>query len=220
MDDYEQKSLPFKIYDAPNFTEDDLRNNIDLSTIPTLFFTPFSVNIFTDASKQQNSDYSAIGAVLSFTDQEWKTSIFRSSVIYLTRATMLQAETYAIRYGIVLASSYYPNIHTVNLFSDSLQSILRLRDYLKFSNLKERLPFIIAGDVAIGETLKTIIDSKLNVSLYHFKAHTNDSAYIHSQFKIQNAMYINLYDIFNCNGLINLVHNDVVMAARNLFNQI
>lgn len=141
-------------------------------------FNQNTLNIFTDASIiKENGNFTAASGYISIIGKD----IVDSDVKHLISATNNIGELVAIKMGVTSAihlKSMYPNITTINLFSDSKISIFSLREWIFnwVKKVKDRVMYNssnipVENQHYILSIIYLILENDLSINFYHLKSH-------------------------------------------------
>ena len=149
-------------------------------------FNDRTLNIFTDASmtKIGNETIGCHGIIAVTTNTILERHIFSSSNnlhrLGITRySTNNDSELRGILQGIFFALEYRNNFEIINLFSDSMISIMGLKVWLNnwIKNTRNGIMYSTSGEVLNQELIKdiifTILNNNLSINLFHQKGHVN-----------------------------------------------
>jgi len=202
-------------------------------------FNDKTLNIFTDASmtKYGNETIGCYGIITVTTNVilarhliSTGNNIRRSIVRYSTNN---DSELRGILQGIFFAIEYRDDFETINLFSDSMISIMGLKVWLNnwIQNTRNGIMYSTSGEVMNQELIKdivfTILHNSLNINLYHQKGHVNSKNIQHAKqtFIRTNGLSCDvdmklIETISNCNDIIdNITRENLGLYMNNLYQE-
>ena len=157
-------------------------------------FNDRTLNIFTDASmtKNEGETIGCYGIKTITTNEEIADTIFpeQDYICYLgiaRHSTNNDSELRGILRGVFFALEFREYFKTINLFSDSMISIMGLKVWLNnwVRNIKNGIMYSTSGEVMNQELIKdivfTILNNNLNINLYHQKGHVNSKNIEHAK---------------------------------------
>ncbi len=146
-------------------------------------FNENTLNIFSDASitKNENETIGCYGIVFVAIDAILKhmpaTSPYHLDIARYS--TNNDSELRGILQGVLFASQYKDYFKTINLFSDSMISIMGLKTWIYnwINNIRNGIMYSTSGEVMNQELIKdivfTILNNSLSINLFHQKGHVN-----------------------------------------------
>ncbi len=147
-------------------------------------FNEDTLNIFSDASitKNENETIGCYGIIFVAIDTILEHIPRATSPYHLNIArysTNNDSELRGILQGIFFAAQYQKYFKTINLFSDSMISIMGLKTWIYnwINNTRNGIMYSTSGEVMNQELIKdivfTILNNSLNINLFHQKGHVN-----------------------------------------------
>jgi len=156
-------------------------------------FNDDTLNIFSDASmtKNEGETIGCYGIVAVASDTVLIRNTFPSDTLYhlgIARfSTNNDSELRGILKGVFFALQYRNEFKTINLFSDSMISIMGLKVWLNnwVRNTRNGIMYSTSGEVMNQEVIKdivfTILNNNLNINFYHQKGHVNSKNIEHAK---------------------------------------
>jgi hypothetical protein len=153
------------------------------------------------------------------------TTTVLSNVNYIDADNTLEAELDSILYGLICYNSTIGGGNLVNIFTDSIASVSKLRDIFASMNLlnsdqneminyseslnKEgttnELLYMVASE-------RTLIPSPVNI--YHIKAHSKDIMMIRTMFSQMNGINISVKDAIELTNYSGIIDSSVNKYVR------
>jgi ribonuclease HI len=149
------------------------------------FFNKHSIAIFTDSSfkKKDSPKGRAIGAVAPAAIAYWRDRPIEYGFNIMNHTTSQVGELNAILVGVMMAYKYQLQGYTVRIFSDSLNSILAVRDRIFDWVYKDSISIGPSKYMGNNGTVKNqehimniiyeILSNNMPIDFYHVKGHVN-----------------------------------------------
>ena len=192
--------------------------------VPSLFFNPNIINIFTDASKPDSFSGGVISHCITQTINGITATVLADSKRVNCNSTQ-EAELIALIYALINYNNMnLYNVSCVNIFTDSLTNVKNVRPYfIAMNNINSEQDMntylnSIDEELSLSDYLWLMcaerIRIKAPVNLYYIKAHTNDVAFIRTKFESVNGESITMNDSIKLGNYNCLVNSEVNKSLR------
>jgi len=201
-------------------------------------FNDRTLNIFTDASMTKyNNETIGCHGVISVTthtilERRSFSSGDNSRSLGITRySTNNDSELRGILQGVFFALKYRNDFEIINLFSDSMISIMGLKVWLNnwVQNVRNGIMYSTSGEVMNQELIKdiifTILNNNLSINLFHQKGHVNSKNIQQAKQTFIKTNGLNcdvdmklIETISNCNDIIdNITRENLKLYMDNFY---
>ena len=201
----------------------NVKPKIDLT--PSFIFVPGTVNIFTDAAKDNSYSNATISNCITITGCDGKRAMFPSETRHISASTSTEAEISGVIYSLMKFNDSGISANLVNIFTDSLHTVNILKPQFYSMNgmfmdniVAQRFISDLEDDPKVTEHIVLLCEERLRVkapvNIWYVKAHTRDIMLSRSKFAEVNKESICVGDAISINSMNTFVDTQVSLYSR------
>jgi hypothetical protein len=208
-----------------NKTDDDLNKRPKVDQEESRFFIPGVVNVFTNSSKTDSFSKATVSNCITITGSDGNRAMFPSETRHVRVDTYTDGEIVGVVYALRKFNTTGIPTREVNIFTDSLHAMNRLKFYMYSMNGIYQDKFSAnqfigdaVADPKMDENILSLIRERLKiqapVNLYYVKSRTVDITLARSKFYEINKKNVSVSDIMNLIAINSYVDMQISLYSR------